>query len=74
MKEVIDHKLLYAMYTPHLSLKPDHQDLIWKLLVNIAPLDILFTYWYDKEEFYKQYKSWDESMKDWVIQTIRNNF
>jgi len=74
MKEVVDHKLLYAMYAPHVSLKPDHQDLVWKLLVNISPKDILFTYWYDKEEFYKQYQTWDESMQDWVIQTIRNNF
>ena len=74
MKDVIDEKLLYAMYSPHVSLKPSHQDLIWKLLVNISPLDILFTYWYDKDEFYKKYNTWDDSMKDWVIDTIRNNF
>jgi len=28
---------------------------------------------HSKEEFYKQFKTWDESMKDWVIDTIRNN-
>lgn len=74
MKEIIDEQLLYAMYAPHSKLKPNHQDLVWKLLVNISPKDILFVYWYDKEEFYKQYQTWDESMKDWVIETIRNNF
>jgi hypothetical protein len=73
-RKVIDEKLLSAMYSPHGNLKPNHQDLIWKLLVNIAPLDILFTYWYDKDEFYKKYNTWDDSMKDWVIDTIRNNF
>ena len=74
MKDVIDEQLLHAMYIPHPKLKPNHQDLIWKLLVNISPKDILLVYWYDKEEFYKQYKAWDESTKDWVIETIRNNF
>jgi hypothetical protein len=74
MKDVIDEKLLYAMYLPHASLKPSHQDLVWKLLVNISPLDILFTYWYDKDEFYKKYNTWNDSMRDWVIETIRNNF
>ena len=74
MKDVIDEQLLHAMYIPHPKLKPNHQDLIWKLLVNISPKDILLVYWYDKEEFYKQYKTWDESTKDWVIETIRNNF
>lgn len=74
MKDVIDEKLLFAMYSPHVNLKPSHQDLVWKLLVNISPLDILFTYWYDKDEFYRKYTTWDDSMKDWVIDTIRNNF
>ena len=30
-------------------------------------------YWYDKEEFYRTYQTWDDSMKDWVITTISNN-
>ena len=74
VKDIIDPKLLYALYSPGVSLKPNHQDLVWELLVKISPMDILFIYWYDKEEFYKQYENWDESMKDWAIQTIRNNF
>ena len=71
--DIVDEQMFYAMHSPHSSLQPDHQDLIWKLLVNIAPKDILFLYWYDKEEFYKQYKTWDDSLKDWVIEVISNN-
>ena len=71
--DLVDQKMFHALHSPHSSLEPKHQDLIWKLLVNVAPKDILFLYWYDKEEFYKQFKTWDESMKDWVIHTIRNN-
>jgi hypothetical protein len=71
--DIVDDDLFEAMHEPHSSLHPKHQDLIWKLLVNIAPKDVLFLYWYDKEEFYKQYTTWDDSLKDWVIETIGNN-
>ncbi len=71
--DIVDQKMFHALHSPHSSLEPKHQDLIWKLLVNVSPKDILFLYWYDKEEFYEQFKTWDESMKDWVIETIRNN-
>ncbi len=73
IQDVVEDSLFDAMHRPHSSLSPKQQDLIWKLLVNIAPLDVLYWYWYDKEDFYKQYQKWNDSMKDWVIETIRNN-
>ena len=72
--DVVDEQLYFALHKPHSSLRANHQDLIWKLLVNIAPKDVLFWYWYDKEDFYTNFKTWQESKKDWVIDTIRNNF
>lgn len=74
LADIVDVKLFEALQQPHSSLSAKHQDLIWKLLVNISPLDVLFLYWYDKEQFYKNYNDWDESLKDWAIETIRNNF
>ena len=71
--DMVDNSLYYSLHQPHSSLTPSHQDLIWKLLVNISPKDPLFLYWYDKEQFYKNYEKWDDSLKDWVIETIRNN-
>jgi len=73
MATIVDKKMLDALHSPHSSLPAKHQDLIWKLLVNVSPIDVLFLYWYDKEEFYKQFEKWDDSMKEWVIETIRNN-
>ncbi len=72
-KDFVDQQMLHALHIPHSSLLPHDQDLIWKLLVNVSSKDILFLYWYDKEEFYKQFRTWDESLKDWVIETICNN-
>ncbi|MBT8273133.1 MAG: hypothetical protein KJO77_04965 [Bacteroidia bacterium] len=71
--DLVDQKLYHALHQPHSSLDVKHQDLIWKLLVNISPKDVLFLYWYDKEQFYKSYEQWDDSFQDWVIDTIRNN-
>ena len=73
IRDLVDQKFYDALHEPHSSLDVKHQDLIWKLLINISPKDVLFLYWYDKEQFYKTYQTWDDSMKDWVIETIRNN-
>ncbi len=73
LADIIDVKLFEALQQPHSSLDVKHQDLIWKMLVNISSLDVLYLFWYDKEQFYKNYTHWDESLKDWVIETIRNN-
>jgi hypothetical protein len=74
IKDVVDENFYFALHKPHSSLRPNHQDLIWKLLVNIAPKDVLFWYWYDKEDFYENFKTWEETKKDWVVETICNNF
>lgn len=71
--DIVDLELFEALHQPHSSLSVKHQDLIWKLLVNISSLDVLFLFWYDKEQFYKNYKEWDDSLKDWVIETIQKN-
>lgn len=71
--DMVDQSFYFALHEPHSSLEPKHQDLIWKLLVNVSPKDVLFLYWYDKEQFYKSYETWDASFQDWVIKTISNN-
>lgn len=71
--DIVDDKLYQAMHQPHSSLSSIHLDLIWKLLINISAKDVLFLYWYDKEQFYKNYDTWEDSLKEWVIQEISNN-
>ncbi|WP_299381391.1 DUF6638 family protein [uncultured Lacinutrix sp.] len=71
--DIIDLKFYEALHKPHSSLDTKHQDLIWKLLINVSAKDVLFLYWYDKEQFYKTYTTWDDALKEWVIQEISNN-
>ena len=71
--DIVDLKFFKALHKPHSSLGPKHQDLIWKLLINVSAKDVLFLYWYDKEQFYKTYDTWNDTLKEWVIQEISNN-
>ena len=73
VEDMVEQSLYFALHQPHSSLSTKHRDLIHKLLINIAPKDVLFLYWYDKEQFYEHYKTWDDSFRDWVIERIRNN-
>ena len=73
ISDIVDLKLFEGLHQPHSSLYAKHQDLIWKLLVNVSAKDVLYWYWYDKEAFYNSFKTWDESLKDWAVEMIRNN-
>ena len=73
ISDLIDESFYFALHEPHSSLDVKHVDLIWKLLINVSPKDVLFLYWYDKEQFYKNYENWEDSFQDWVIETIGNN-
>jgi len=72
IEDLIKDDLYFALHEPHSSLLPRHKDLLWKLLTDISPKDVLFLYWYDKAQFYEAYKTWDDGFKDWVIQIISN--
>lgn len=74
LKAVVDNALYVALHKPHSSLEIKHQELIWKLLIEIAPLDVLFLFWYDKQHFYTSYQKWSPSMQDWVIETLKSGF
>ena len=73
IEDIVDQSIYFALHQPHSSLSAEHRDLIHKLLINIAPKDVLYLYWYDKEQFYKSYETWDDSFRDWVIERISNN-
>jgi hypothetical protein len=73
LEDIVDQSFYFALHQPHSSLSAEHRDLIHKLLINISPKDVLFLYWYDKEQFYKSYTTWSDSFRDWVIERISNN-
>lgn len=73
-KEIIEEEIYIALHKPHSSLQPNHQDLIWSLLIDVVPKDVLFLYWYDKEQFYEIYKTLENSTQEWIIETVKSSF
>ncbi len=73
VKDYVEGVVLKALYKPHSSLEIEQRELIWKLLTKIAPIDPVHLYWYDKEQFYKTYATWEASYQDWVIAQITEN-
>lgn len=69
-EDIVEEILYKSLHKPHSSLEPEHQELVWKLLNKIAPVDPLHLFWYDKEDFYSTYKTWKPSYQDWVIEMI----
>jgi len=51
----------------------DEKNLMWKLLVEVAPKDPYNMYKYNKNIFYKYYQNWNKSYQEWVIELIQNN-
>ncbi|MEX0290316.1 MAG: DUF6638 family protein [Flavobacteriaceae bacterium] len=73
LDEYVDEEYFKALHQPHSSLEKEDRELVWKLLSKIMPSDPLHLYWYDKEQFYKAYESWDPAYKEWVIECILKN-
>ncbi len=73
VKDYVEGVVLKALYKPHSSLEIEQRELIWKLLTKIAPIDPVHLYWYDKEQFYKTYATWEASYQNWVIAQITEN-
>jgi len=73
MEEVVDLHYIKSLLEPFPKLEEEPKELIWLLLTKIAPTDPLHLYWYDKEQFYKAYKDWKQSYKEWVINCILEN-
>ena len=66
----ISEDLFEALYQPHSSLLDDDFYLIWKLLTKISPKDPFNMYKFDKNTFYKNFVTWNDSYKDWVVAYI----
>ncbi len=58
------------LLNPDPSLSSQEKIVLWQLLCNINGANPVLTYLFDKTNFYEQYKAWDESSQQWIINLI----
>ncbi len=51
--------------------KKSLEPLMWQLICHMQPVDPYYTYYYDKELFYRQFINYDEAYQDWVVKIIQ---
>ncbi len=71
--EFVDMQYYKSLHKPHSSLELEEQDLVWKLMAIIMPNDPLHLFWYNKEQFYQDFLTWDPAYQDWVIEMVIAN-
>jgi len=54
----------------HSPVHDENSSLMWMLICRMQPTDPFYTYYFDKELFYKQFKRYSDGYKEWVIQLI----
>lgn len=54
----------------HSPIQDQNSSLMWMLICRMQPTDPFYTYYFDKELFYKQFQSYSEGYKEWVIKLI----
>ncbi|MFZ2881855.1 MAG: DUF6638 family protein, partial [Candidatus Moraniibacteriota bacterium] len=59
---------------PKAKLKPTVQAIIWQLLSELNPLDVVQLYAYNKKRFFQDYPNWLESKKDWAVNVIKEAY
>lgn len=77
--KMIEHKklskeLYNLLLSPNPELNYNLSWLMWRILLQLNPLDIFRLYVYDKKEFFKQYETWSTIKKNWAIDYIKTRY
>ena len=50
------------------------REMVWRLISEIEPTDILRLYVYNKNLFFERYRSWPEQKKEWAVKFLKQNY
>jgi len=65
------HRMLFAVPNPELNTL--EKELMGLLLAKMAPYDVYWQYYFDKEGFYSAFKTWSPLKQKWAIDCIKNH-
>ncbi|MBX2846443.1 MAG: hypothetical protein KTR13_09535 [Saprospiraceae bacterium] len=65
------HRMLFAVPNPKLD--EQEKNLLGLLMAKMAPNDVYWQYYFDKEGFYSDYKTWSPMKRKWAVECIKRH-
>ncbi|MDO8669258.1 MAG: hypothetical protein Q7K65_03110 [Candidatus Buchananbacteria bacterium] len=59
---------------PASSLAGPDREVVWQMICKICPLEVLRLYVSDKDLFFREYLTWPEAKKKWVVEFLKENY
>ena len=63
-------KVYKLLMRPNPDLSKNTRWLLWRVIIKMNSFDLFRLYVYDKDDFYRLYRTWPQAKKDWAIQYI----
>ncbi|MDM8536053.1 hypothetical protein QUF70_04805 [Desulfobacterales bacterium HSG17] len=59
---------------PNQSLPQPVQNMLWQLITETVPLDIILLYTYNKSKFFELYQTWGQNKKNWAFKMLKEHY
>ena len=70
----LSYNMIKILMYPASDLSPSLKDIIWQLITEINPMDVILLYTYNKSKFFDLYQIWPESKKNWAVNLIKKHY
>lgn len=70
----LSYKMLKILMYPSPKLPESVQDILWQLITEIAPQDVVLLYTYNKIKFFQLYQTWPYGKKQWAVKLIKKHY
>lgn len=70
----LSYKMTKILMYPSPKLPESVRDILWQLITEIAPQDVVSLYTYNKIKFFQLYQTWPYSKKQWAVRVIKERY
>ncbi len=70
----LSYNMMRILMYPNPDLPLSVQEVLWQLITEIEPLDIVLLYTYNKSKFFLLYEEWTQTKKDWAVELLRHHY
>ncbi|QTA88944.1 Uncharacterized protein dnm_049910 [Desulfonema magnum] len=73
-RENLSYKMIKILMYPNPDLPLSVQDVLWQLITETEPLDIVSLYTYNKSRFFSLYEEWPRTKRNWAVELLRCHY